>query len=76
MWCNGNFVSVLTALNNIKSKENLTLHHTEKTFISELDGIKFKIWRATFFNCFLPLNIFGGMDFRFEMRQILGNFIV
>ena len=34
IWCNVNFVSVFTALNNTKSKENLTLHHMGKTFIS------------------------------------------
>ena len=34
LWCSVNFVSVFTALNNTKSKENLTLHHMGKFFIS------------------------------------------
>ena len=32
--CNVNFVPVVTALNNTKNKENVTLHHMEKIFIS------------------------------------------
>ena len=33
IWCNVNFVSVFTSLNNTKkNKENLTLHHMGKLF--------------------------------------------
>ena len=35
-----------------------------KTVINKLTGIKFKIWRVTFFKSYLPLKNFG-MDFRF-----------
>ena len=34
IWCNVNFESVFSAINNTKSKENLTLHHMRKVFIS------------------------------------------
>ena len=52
-------MSVFTALNNIKKQRKLTLHHMGKFFISELTGIKFKIWRVTFFKSFYHLKILG-----------------
>ena len=58
-------MSVLTALNNTKNNENLTLHFMGKIFISYLTGLKFKIWRVTFLKSFLPLENFG-MVFRFR----------
>ena len=42
-----------------KSKENLTLHHMGKLFISYLSGIKFKIWRVTFFKSIFPFKNVG-----------------
>ena len=60
-----NFVSVFTALNSTKSKENLTLHHMGKYFISLPTGIKFKIWRVTFLKIFYHL-IFLGLSSSFR----------
>ena len=34
IWCNVNFVSVFTALNNTKKQTKLTSHHMGKIFIS------------------------------------------
>ena len=65
---NVNFGSVFTALNNAKSKENLTLHHMGKNVVSELTGIKFEICRVTFSKRFLPLKNFG-MVFRFSRNR-------
>ena len=39
-----------------------------KIFIIKFAGIKFKIWRVTFFRSFLPLKNFG-MDFRFLRKR-------
>ena len=58
---------LITALNTIKSKENLTVHHMRK-LISSLSVIKFKIWRVTFLKSFLPLKHFG-MVFRFSCNR-------
>ena len=54
-------MSVFTALNNTctKSKENLTLHHMRKIFISKFTKIKFKIWRVTFLKKIYCLKILG-----------------
>ena len=47
----------------VKTDKKLTLHNIRKIFSIELTGMKFKIWRVTFFKSFLPLKHFG-MDFR------------
>ena len=49
----------VTALNNTKSKENLTLHHMGKSFSSKFIVIKFIIWSVAFLLRFLPLTILG-----------------
>ena len=38
IWCNVNFVSVFTALNNTKSKENWTLYHMRKFLLVNFLG--------------------------------------
>ena len=77
IWCNVNFVS--TGFHCIKQykkiKENLTLHHMGKIFISKLTGIKFKIWRVTFL---FRISLINSMDcakfFQFNSFQ-QGNII-
>ena len=41
-WYLVNFVSVFTALNDTKSKENLTLHHMGKILLVNLLGLNLK----------------------------------
>ena len=48
-----------------KSKENLTLHHMGKIFISLHIWIKYKIWIATFLKSVSQLKMFE-MDFLFS----------
>ena len=36
IWCNVNFESIFTAINNTKNKEYVTLHHMGKIFQSEM----------------------------------------
>ena len=66
--CNVNFVSIFNALNKIKKGEHFTLHNMGKVFISQLTGIKFKIWRVTFLKSFLLPKDFE-MVFRFSHNR-------
>ena len=59
------FLTVFTAINSTKSKENLTLHHMGKILLVNLLGYNLKSGGVTFLKSFLAFKTFG-MDFSFR----------